>query len=130
MKPTLQAHFKTELEEASTSEARGDYQQAWRSLERAHILSQAHTWPHLRVYGLMFAFAWRRRNLRELAGQVPRLLLAAPGSWLGRAPLGNTGGANVGIFTPMPIPSDIQPILREAAPELAKEGPTSTSPHE
>jgi len=39
------------------------------------------------------------------------VLLAAPGSWLGRAPLGNTGGANVGIFTPMAIPEDLQRML-------------------
>jgi hypothetical protein len=67
----------------------------------------------------MFAFAWRRRNFREWAGQIPRLLLAAPGSWLGRAPLGNTGGANVGIFTPMPIPDDLQALLRETSEALA-----------
>lgn len=123
MEPKLRAHFMEELRHASESEARGDFQQAWHSLERAHILSQAHAWPHLRVHGVMFAFAWRRHDLRELAGQVPRLLLAAPGSWLGRAPLGNTGGANVGIFTPMPIPGDLQAILRGGPPELAPESP-------
>ncbi len=120
MEPKLRAHFGEELRHASESEARGEFQQAWHSLERAHILSQAHAWPHLRVHGAMISFAWRRRDLRELAGQVPRLLLAAPGSWLGRAPLGNTGGANVGIFKPMPIPGDLQAILREATQEVAQ----------
>jgi hypothetical protein len=60
----------------------------------------------------MFGFAWRQRNLREMLGQLPRLALAAPGSWTGRAPRGNTGGADVGIFTPMPIPADLETLLR------------------
>ncbi|EAU62246.1 DUF3703 domain-containing protein [Stigmatella aurantiaca] len=109
----LQEHFDQELRASTEAEARGELAASWRFLERAHILSQAHAWPHLRVHGAMFAFAWRRRDLRECLGQWPRLLLAAPGSWLGRAPRGNTGGANVGIFTPMPIPADLQEWLRE-----------------
>jgi hypothetical protein len=59
----------------------------------------------------MFAFGWRRGDVGELLGQFARLLLAGPGSWLGRAPLGNTGGANVGIFSPMPIPEDLRALL-------------------
>jgi len=59
----------------------------------------------------MLAFGWRRRDRREVLGQLSRIIVAAPGSWLGRAPLGNTGGANVGILTPMSIPDDLQAIL-------------------
>lgn len=113
---TLRDHFEQELQRASDSQRRGDFQGAWHFLERAHVLSQAHAWPHLRVHGAMFRWAWRRGDLRELLGQLPRLLLAAPGSWLGRAPLGNTGGSNVGIFTPMPIPEDLQALLRHESP--------------
>jgi hypothetical protein len=68
---------------------------------------------NVRVHARMFGFAWRRRDVRELAGQVPRLLLAAPASWTGRAPRGNTGGASVGILTPMEIPPDLEAQLRE-----------------
>jgi len=35
----------------------------------------------------------------------------AHGSWTGRAPRGNTGGADVGIFTPMEIPPDLRALL-------------------
>lgn len=111
MGPALKAHFDGELATAAEAEAAGDFPRAWRSLERAHVLSQAHAGPHLRVHGAMAAFAWRRGNVQEVLGQLPRLLLAAPGSWLGRAPLGNTGGANVGIFTPMEIPEDLRRLL-------------------
>ncbi|NTX00294.1 DUF3703 domain-containing protein [Myxococcus sp. CA040A] len=116
MHPTLRAHFDHELQSASESQTRGDFQAAWHFLERAHVLSQAHAWPHLQVHGAMFVWAWRHGDVRELFGQLPRLLLAAPGSWLGRAPLGNTGGSNVGIFTPLPIQEDLQVMLRHEAP--------------
>jgi hypothetical protein len=114
MKPRLRHHFEHELQQSQEAETRGDLASAWTSLERAHILSQAHAGPHLRVHCAMFTFAWRTRNPRELLGQIPRLLLAGPGSLLGRAPLGNTGGANVGIFTPMPLPEDLQALLRDS----------------
>ncbi|SEK76465.1 Protein of unknown function [Stigmatella aurantiaca] len=114
MNPQLRGHFERELHDSREAEARGELAAAWRFLERAHILSQAYAGPHLRVHGAMFAFAWRRRDWREWRGQWPRLLLAAPGSWTGRAPRGNTGGANVGLFTPMAIPEDLQEWLREA----------------
>ena len=114
MNPRLRASFEKELRQSAEEEARGDLLSAWTRLERAHILSQAHAGAHLRVHGAMFTFAWRTRNWREWLGQVPRLVLAGPGSLLGRAPRGNTGGSNVGIFTPMPIPEDLQALLRDA----------------
>lgn len=117
MQGSLRAAFARELEAARIAEAAGDPAVAWSRLERAHVLSQAHAWPHVRVHWRMAGFAVRRRDLRELAGQVPRLLLAAPGSWSGRAPRGNTGGTSVGIFSPMAIPADLGAILDAAASE-------------
>lgn len=114
MKPRLREHFEHELSQSVEAESRGELYSAWTFLERAHILGQAHVIPHLRVHGAMFAFAWRTRDWRELLGQVPRLVLAGPGSLFGRAPLGNTGGADVGIFTPMPIPEELQALLRDS----------------
>ena len=111
MKPKLRGYFEGELREARAAEATGARARAWQHLERAHVLSQAHAGPHLRVHLRMLGFAWRRRDTQELLGQVPRILVAAPGSWLGRAPRGNTGGARVGILTPMPIPPDLQAQL-------------------
>jgi hypothetical protein len=59
----------------------------------------------------MLVHAWLKRDPREVVGQLVRILVAAPGSWLGRAPLGNTGGSNVGILTQMPLPEDLRAIL-------------------
>jgi hypothetical protein len=104
LSPELQQAYHAALE---------DYQERgeWSSLERAHVLSQAYAWPHTYVHWRMFVFALQQRNAAEILGQFARLLLAAPGSWLGRAPVGNTGGANVGIFTPMPIPPELRAVL-------------------
>jgi hypothetical protein len=115
MNAALRGSFEAELLASRTAESGGHFERAWRSLERAHVLSQFHAGPHVRVHLKMAAFAWRRVDVRELIGQLPRLLLAAPGSWTGRAPLGNTGGSDVGIFTPMQIPEDLQSVLDRAA---------------
>jgi Protein of unknown function (DUF3703) len=111
MKSTLRAYFETELREAATAERVGDLSRAWRHLERAHVLSQQHAWPHVRAHRHMFAFGWRRGDGREMLAQLARILVAAPGSWLGLAPKGNTGGGAVGIREPMPIPADLQAML-------------------
>jgi hypothetical protein len=103
--------FEAELEAARDREVSGDSASAWRHLERAHILSQPFAMPHIRVHGRMFGLAWRARLWREVLGQLPRLVLAGPGSVFGRAPIGNTGGADVGIFTPMTIPDDLGSVL-------------------
>ena len=111
MKPSLKAAFVAELGRSREAAREGDHARAWHHLERAHVLSQAHAWPHVRVHALMLAAGLRRGDSREVLGQLARLLVAAPGSWLGRAPLGNTGGADVGLLTPMPIPEDLRQLL-------------------
>jgi hypothetical protein len=59
----------------------------------------------------MFTSALRRRDGHELVGQVFRMIVAAPGSMTGKYPVGNTGGADVSAFTPMPIPDDLRSLL-------------------
>ena len=55
-------------------------------LERAHILSQPFAVAHVRTHLAMLAYAIRNRDRRENAGQVIRLLVAGPGSAMGRYP--------------------------------------------
>jgi hypothetical protein len=59
----------------------------------------------------MLGYGVRQRSSREILGQVMRLLVAAPGTWSGRYPVGNTGGARVSALLPMPVPDDLQAIL-------------------
>jgi hypothetical protein len=59
----------------------------------------------------MLGYGLRRRDRREIIGQVVRLMVAAPGTWTGRYPIGNTGGADVSAVRPMSIPDDLQVVL-------------------
>jgi hypothetical protein len=63
----------------------------------------------------MLVAAVRRKDRHETVGQVLRLIVAGPGSITGRYPVGNTGGANVSAFRPMPIPDDLRSLLEERA---------------
>jgi len=108
---TIRLAWAAERDRARAARARGDATEEWRHLERAHILSQPMAWSHLETHAAMLAAAWRRRDRRELADQLLRLLLALPGSVSGRYPAGNTGGADVSAFQPMPIPEDLRSVL-------------------
>ena len=107
----LRSAWRHERADARGARRSADTAREWHDLERAHILSQPAAGLHVRTHLAMLAFAIRNRQLREVAGQVGRALLAAPGSWTGRYPLGNTGGAAVSAFEPMQVPADLCPIL-------------------
>jgi Protein of unknown function (DUF3703) len=107
----LRAAWAAELAAARAARSSGDTSAEWTHLERAHILSQPIAGPHVRTHVAMFAAALRRRDGHELAGQLFRIVVAAPGSMTGKYPVGNTGGADVSAFAPMTIPADLQPLL-------------------
>ena len=67
-------------------------------LENAHLISQPYALPHLLVHWEMLKLALAFKQWREFVGQIPRLFLAMPGSWLGKAPNGNIGSTKMGIF--------------------------------
>ena len=100
-----------EREAARAARGLGDLAGEWAHLERAHILSQPLVAPHILTHLAMVSCGARRHDRREVAGQLLRLLLAGPGSITGRYPVGNTGGADVSPFRPMPIPEDLRAIL-------------------
>ena len=85
-----------------------DYAGSWQALERAHVLAQSQALQHTRIHLLMLVFAMRRGNWHEVAGQIFRLIVAPIGSLTGTAPLGNTGGADVSAFQPMPISDEMR----------------------
>lgn len=67
-------------------------------LEDAHLISQPFAIAHIYVHWEMFKLALKWKQWNEAIGQIPRLLLAMPGSWLGKAPRGNVGSTKMGIF--------------------------------
>ncbi len=103
--------LEREIAAFRTARRRKDADAAWTALERAHIISQPALGPHLRVHWLMFGFAVRLRQPREVAGQALRLALAPLGAITGRVPWGNTGRAGVSAFERMPLPSDLAAVL-------------------
>ncbi|KAF0956874.1 DUF3703 domain-containing protein [Rhodococcus sp. T7] len=111
MPTVIRAAYTAEMAAArtTTEDAR-----RWAHLERAHILSQPYPWPHTRNHLAMLALALHQHDRREALGQVVRIIVAAPGSALGRYPEGNTGRTRAGLRTPMPIPADLADTLAAA----------------
>ena len=109
--PLLTA-WSNEVAEAKAARNRGDFAGEWSRLERAHILSQPMIMPHIQTHVAMLAYGIRRRDGREVAGQLIRLILAGPGSLTGRYPVGNTGGAKVSAFLPMSVPDDLLALIQ------------------
>ena len=85
---------------------------AWRHLERAHIIGQPWPGEHTYVHWLMLNFGFRIKNGKEILGQIPRLLVGGVKSFVGKIPVGNTGGANVPLLRTMEIPQDIQELMK------------------
>jgi len=110
----IRPSVQSELDAASRAQARGQEEVAFGHLERAHVLGQAATVEHVRVHWRMFVWATRNRNPAEAAGQLGRLVAAALVTGIGWLPQGNTGGANVSAFRPMPIPPDLQQVIDAA----------------
>jgi len=104
----IKRYVDAELAEASARAKDNDLATAFRHLERAHVLGQANTIEHTRVHLLMLKVGWRRRDWREILGQLFRIAGASIKTPLGIYPSGNTGGASVSPFKPMPVPSDLQ----------------------
>ena len=61
----------------------------------------------------MLKLGFARRDFREVAGQVSRIVGAALFSriWV---PTGNTGRANMSAMEPLPLPDDLRAILETA----------------
>jgi Protein of unknown function (DUF3703) len=111
---SLVESWSAELAAARAARRDHDLVGEWNHLERAHILSQPMAVRHVRTHLSMLAVAGRRRQRREVVGQLFRVLVAAPGSWTGRYPVGNTGGSDVSAFAVMPVPADLQAALDPA----------------
>jgi hypothetical protein len=110
--PEITAAINADRRAARTARDAGNPDEAWRLLERTHILSQPWAWPHVRSHIDMLRLAVHARDRREVVGQLLRTLVAGPGSAAGRYPLGNTGRSNVPATQPMPLPEDLDELLR------------------
>ncbi|MEQ8352686.1 MAG: DUF3703 domain-containing protein [Leptospiraceae bacterium] len=89
---------------------RKEWDRAFYRLERVHILSQSYMIAHTQSHWWMFKIGYHRGDLREMIGQLFRILasLVVSRLWV---PIGNTGGSNVSPVRPMPVPEDLEPFL-------------------
>ncbi len=110
MHPELRRAYDIEMATAARLYNVGNLPLAFSHLERAHILGQSFSIAHARTHWWMLKVGLRNRDIVEITGQIPRILGALLFSriWV---PIGNTGGARVPPFTPMPIPHELQVLL-------------------
>ncbi|MEI1278052.1 DUF3703 domain-containing protein [Leptospira venezuelensis] len=109
--------YKQELDLSKKYKEEGNLNESWRHLERAHLIGQYYPAPHTGSHFRMLLFAIEQKDRKEILGQLLRVSLGWLGSWLNRIPVGNTGGANVPIMQPMPIPKDLLDLLTNADQE-------------
>lgn len=103
--------YLVEARGAREAFARGELDLAFNRLERAHILGQPWAGPHTWTHWMMLRVGWRRRDAREVVGQLVRLAAGGVLSCAGLLPVGNTGGANIPATKSLPVPHDLRPFV-------------------
>ncbi len=111
---SLLPYFEAELENYRLALSEERLQNAWHHLERAHIIGQRYPYAHSLVHWKMLLFGIKIKNLREVIGQIPRLLVGGVKSFVGKIPVGNPGGSNVPPLQSFPIAPDLEAILQKA----------------
>ena len=74
----LSEHIDAEIICADRSLENGDIAPAFEHLERAHVLGQSITYQHTRIHWRMLKIGWKRKDAREIFGQLVRIVGAAP----------------------------------------------------
>ena len=109
----LKTYFDIEIQSYFLDCRNGNLLEAWSHLERAHVIGQAYPFEHTLVHWKMLKFGFRIKNIEEIIGQIPRLIVGGVKSFVGKIPVGNTGGANVPALKPMPIEQDIMRMFEK-----------------
>ena len=110
----LKPYFNTELQKYRIEYSNGNLKSAWNHLERAHIIEQRYPYAHTYVHWKMLQFGFKIKSGKEIFGQIPRLIFGGVKSFVGKAPAGNPGGANVPPLKPFPIEEVLQEIFMKA----------------
>lgn len=118
MPNSLRPYFEAELRAYYASLQENKLQQAWLHLEKAHVIGQAYPFQHSYVHWRMLQFGIKIKSLKEVTGQIPRLLVGGIKSFVGKIPVGNTGGANIPPLKPLPIQQEIIEIFEKAGVKM------------
>ena len=113
----LAPYFKEQIKKYSIEYNAGNLENAWMHLEKAHILGQRYPYEHSYVHWKMLQFGFKIKSLKEIFGQIPRLIFGGVKSFVGKIPVGNPGGANVPLLKPFPIEKELQDIFAKAGVE-------------
>ena len=103
-----------ELKLAQTARTQGDSSGEFHHLENAHVLGQRSTLLHVKVHLLMMLWGFRNRSMKEVFGQLFRTVGAATKTAIGLIPDGNTGGANISPFKPLPLSVEHAALIEQA----------------
>ncbi|HZH37979.1 MAG TPA: DUF3703 domain-containing protein [Flavisolibacter sp.] len=120
MPATLRPYFDKELRDYYAALQENKLQQAWRHREKAHVIGQAYPFQHSYVHWKMLQFGIKIKSLKEVTGQIPRLLIGGVKSFVGNIPVGNTGGANIPPLKSLTIDREIVEIFQKAGVEPPK----------
>lgn len=110
MPKDLKPHYQKELDAYHNKLGKSFLQEAWQHLERAHILGQPYPYQHSEVHWFMLQYGFKIKDWKEIRGQILRLFVGGVKSFVGKVPVGNTGGANVPPLLPMEIPTDLKAL--------------------
>lgn len=114
MPARLKTFFDEQMKNFKEAMTQQHLEQAWAYLERAHILGQSYPYEHSVVHWQMLKFGFKIKSYKEVIGQIPRLLIGGVKSFVGKVPIGNTGGADIPPLRPLPLSPEIQKIFSEA----------------
>ncbi|ABM24007.1 DUF3703 domain-containing protein [Marinomonas sp. UCMA 3892] len=114
MNKKIKHEYQISMRSAMEAEQVNDLDNAFKSLERAHILGQRYFIPHIATHWQMLRIGLKRNDNREVIGQIVRLIATVPGFIFGWVPRGNPGGANISALKPVPLPADLQPLLADS----------------
>ncbi|TXD49256.1 DUF3703 domain-containing protein [Polaribacter sp. IC073] len=108
----LKSIFKVEYEMYEKAMGSQNLELAWYHLERLHIVGQSYPFEHTYSHWLMLKFGFRLKNIKEVFGQVIRLLVGGWKSFINQIPKGNTGGSNVHPLKKMELPNDLKLVFK------------------
>jgi hypothetical protein len=104
-------YVEEKLRDAQQAFTNKDDVAGFKALEDAHVIGQHSTFHHTRVHYEMLKFGLKHRDMKEVFGQIFRIIGAITKTAIGLLPEGNTGGANVSPFKPMPVSPANKAIL-------------------
>ena len=114
----LEPYYKAELNQYQVEFQNGYLKNAWKHLERAHIIGQRYPFAHTHVHWEMLKFGVKIKSPKEIIGQITRLIFGGVKSFVGKVPVGNPGGANVPPLKPFPINKEIRDIFSSAGIQI------------